>query len=101
MKIPDKCAIVLDPADNVATVLTDVTAGVVVFLKERAENIVSAENIFFGHKIAIRKIQTGENVVKYGQKIGSATREILPGAWVHLHNMASSLDADFRKRIEE
>ena len=100
MEIRNKFALVLDPSDNVATVLADVENGEAVILKGTAESILSTEKILFGHKIALRTIRAGENIVKYGQKIGVATTDILPGAWVHLHTMASALDADFRKRIE-
>ncbi len=100
MEIRNKYALVLDPFDNVATVLADVENGETVILKGKTESIVSAEKIPFGHKIALRTIQAGESIVKYGQKIGFATTEIHTGDLVHLHSMASALDADFRKRIE-
>jgi hypothetical protein len=31
-------------------------------------------------------------VIKYGVRIGHATKAIPRGAWVHLHNLASDLD---------
>ena len=40
-----------------------------------------------GHKIALRRIAEGRPVLKYGQVIGYATREIHPGEWVHAHNL--------------
>lgn len=42
-----------------------------------------------GHKIALRRIEAGEKVVKYGAPIGSATRRIEPGEHAHLHNLKS------------
>ena len=69
-------------------------------LKGTTASILAAEKILFGHKIALRTILAGEDILKYGQKIGIATTDIHPGAWVHLHTMASALDAGFRKRIE-
>lgn len=100
MEIRPTYALVLDPSDNVATVLSDVEIGETVILKGKAGSIVSAEKILFGHKIALLAIRAGEDILKYGQKIGIATTDIHPGAWVHLHTMASALDAGFRKRIE-
>lgn len=44
-----------------------------------------------GHKYAHRKIACGENVIKYGQPIGHATRDIEPGEHVHTHNMKTNL----------
>lgn len=45
-----------------------------------------------GHKIAVRRIKCGENVIKYGYPIGHATSDIEPGEWVHSHNIATNLD---------
>jgi altronate dehydratase len=94
-------AFVLDPSDNVATVLTDVESGDSVILKGASASISAAEYISFGHKIALCAIRSGEDIIKYGEKIGIATADIHPGAWVHLHNMASALDAGFLKRLEQ
>ena len=45
-----------------------------------------------GHKYALRSIGAGEYVVKYGEVIGRATRDIAEGEWVHTHNLKSHLD---------
>ena len=45
-----------------------------------------------GHKYALRIIGAGEYVVKYGEVIGRATRDIAEGEWVHTHNLKSHLD---------
>ncbi|MBR3553021.1 MAG: altronate dehydratase [Clostridia bacterium] len=44
-----------------------------------------------GHKYAVRKIAAGEPVVKYGFPIGTATRDIAPGARVHTDNLKTAL----------
>ncbi len=44
-----------------------------------------------GHKIAIRNIEEGENIVKYGHIIGHATERIKVGEWVHSHNVKTNL----------
>jgi altronate hydrolase len=46
------------------------------------------------HKIASAPIRAGKAVVKYGHTIGSATADILPGDWVHEHNVATRIGAD-------
>lgn len=48
-------------------------------------------NIENGHKYAIRPIPKGSIVIKYGYPIGYATENIDMGAWVHEHNMATTL----------
>lgn len=92
-------ALVLDPADTVATVLADVEAGGVIVLKGKEGKITAMEKVCFGHKIALQEMGKGEAIVKYGQEIGSAITAVHPGEWVHLHNMASALDTGFKKRI--
>jgi len=47
-------------------------------------------DIPLGHKIALRPIGEGEQVIKYNVPIGKATREILPGDHVHTHNLRSA-----------
>ena len=42
-----------------------------------------------GHKIALRDIEPGEKILKFGFPIGSATMAIAAGAHVHVHNMKS------------
>lgn len=45
-----------------------------------------------GHKFALRDINKGEYIVKYGEIIGRATTDIKKGDWVHTHNVKSHLD---------
>lgn len=40
-----------------------------------------------GHKVALRDLVAGEQVIKYGVPIGVATREIRAGEHVHVHNL--------------
>ena len=42
-----------------------------------------------GHKLALRQIGSGEEILKYGSVIGRATQDILPGEHVHVHNVQS------------
>ncbi len=47
-----------------------------------------------GHKFAITDIKKGDYVIKYGEIIGKATKDIYKGEWVHSHNLASYLDEE-------
>lgn len=79
--------------DNVATALGALSRGPVVILGDAAEKSVSAlEDIPAGHKIALRDIVPGEDIVKYGVAIGAASKPIARGGWVHLHCMGSKYD---------
>lgn len=44
-----------------------------------------------GHKYAVRDIQNGEQVIKYGFPIGVASEDIKTGEQVHSHNLKTSL----------
>ena len=38
-------------------------------------------------KIAVKDVEQGEFVLKYGEAIGKATKGIKVGDWVHTHNV--------------
>ena len=80
----------IDPRDSVATALRDLEAG------EREAGVTLAEPVARGHKVALRPIAAGEDVIKFGFPIGRATRAIAPGAHVHSHNLATALAATGR-----
>jgi altronate dehydratase small subunit len=82
----------IHPADNVATLIDDAPTGPVEIIGIACHEIVALEKISSGHKIALADIAAGAAVVKFGVRIGHATQPIRPGAWVHLHNLASDLD---------
>ena len=50
------------------------------------------ENIPAGHKYALKDIEKGSYVIKYGEIIGRATETIRQGECVHTHNVRSHLD---------
>jgi hypothetical protein len=56
------------------------------------------EAVELGHKVAARAIEAGEKIVRYGMPIGSATRPIAAGAWVHTHNLTSDYIRTFEHR---
>lgn len=74
----------LHPDDDVAVVLTDLSAG------EAVEGLTATEPVAAGHKLAVRPVPAGAPVRKYGQIIGQASRRIAAGAWVHTHNLVMS-----------
>jgi len=92
-------ALVISARDNVATALQPLEAGQTITLGD--QSITVAEPTPRGHKIALRLIRKGEDVVKYGSTIGTATDDIAPGAHVHTHNLASGRGrGDLQPRID-
>lgn len=53
------------------------------------ELVTSKDDIPAGHKIAIKSIKKGEYIIKYGEIIGMAIKDISIGEHVHVHNVAS------------
>ncbi|WP_121063792.1 UxaA family hydrolase [Chachezhania antarctica] len=75
-------ALRLHDADNVLVALRNVPAGTVL-----PGDVTAPDAIPAGHKIALRDIAAGENILKYGQIIGAATTDIATGAHVHVQNL--------------
>jgi len=79
--------LLLAVGDNIAVACSALPAGTA---REIAgARVVLKTNVDVGHKFAVRRIGKGERIVKYGAPIGSATRDIEPGEYVHTHNVAS------------
>ena len=85
----EKRALILDSADNVASVIEAVRAGdtVLAGIGSDTQAVLAAEDIPFGFKIALADIEAGQSVVKYGEIIGRASQPIARGALVHVHNV--------------
>lgn len=84
----------IDLRDNVATALDPVEAGnsVVLTGDSALSALIAAGDVPVGHKLALRDISAGEDIIKYGVVIGRATADIPSGGWVHLHVMKSLYD---------
>ncbi|MBU2961162.1 altronate dehydratase family protein [Citreicella sp. C3M06] len=73
---------ILDPADTVAVVLSDMAVG------ETREGITAGADIPRGHKVARVDIAQGAPILKYGQLMAVASAPIKAGDHVHSHNCA-------------
>lgn len=83
-----KTAIHIREVDQVATAIVDLAAGDMVTISGlRPGHVIEArEPIRAGHKIALTDIAVGEEIRKYGEVIGAATKPVRQGEWVHVHN---------------
>ena len=79
----------IHPSDNVAVALENIAEGELVTVE--GFSVTATQNIARGHKIALKKIAEGTPVVKYGNEIAIATRDIEVGEWVHTHNVRTGL----------
>ncbi len=80
--------LIIHPRDNVAVALRSLKAGELAVVKG-AEGFRTLEEIPASHKIAIKNIPQGEEIVKYGEIVAVSTRDIKTGEWVHTHNLES------------
>lgn len=82
-------AIVVDMKDNVATALRSLEQGTSVHLEteDKSLDIVLRQAVPMGHKFALKDIEPGQPIIKYGETIGRATRKIMKGEHTHVHNV--------------
>ncbi|MBZ5601899.1 MAG: altronate dehydratase family protein [Acidobacteriia bacterium] len=86
----ENSTILLHPHDNVAIARVPISTGSTV------RGVVARTAIPAGHKIAVREIAAGADVIRYGQFIGRAKTRIEPGDHVHTHNLAfEELNLDY------
>jgi altronate hydrolase len=78
--------LVLHPADDVGVAVAGLAAGS--DLDAPAGRVQTAGPIPPGHKVALRQIEAGAPVRKYGQVIGFASGPVAAGEHVHVHNLA-------------
>jgi len=76
-------------ADNVAVALRPISKGEQLTVGQY--QVTTLEEIPQGHKFALKPIAAGEDVVKYGFRIGNAKEDIPAGGWVHVHNLKTAL----------
>ncbi|MBU6187947.1 MAG: UxaA family hydrolase [Betaproteobacteria bacterium] len=73
--------IVLHPDDNVWVARTDIAGGSIV------NGIRVIDNVPAGHKLAAATIAKGEPIRKYATTIGFAAAPMVPGTYIHTHNL--------------
>ena len=81
------------PHDSVGVAITDIDPGGavegVVLEDNSVVKVAAVQKVPLGHKIALKAIDAGATVVKYGIPIGVARAAIEPGEHVHVHNVKS------------
>ena len=75
----------LNPADNIAICLADMPAGAVI--DQDNLKLTITQKIPRGHKVASKAVTKGDGIIKYGERMGHATKDISIGEHVHTHNV--------------
>ena len=84
----------IHPKDSVAVALRPIPEGTVF------EGVTATADIPQGHKMALKPLREGDQVIKYGFSIGHATAPVAPGDWVHVHNMKTNLSGELEYTYE-
>ncbi len=84
-------AVVLNPIDELATALRHIKSGEQVRFKigDDLQELTMRTDVALCHKFAVRDVESGEPVRKYGEVIGAATAPIAAGSHAHVHNIKS------------
>lgn len=90
-----KLAIKINQTDNVATITDTAKKGEVIPVLSEEEKEIDKIKLPTDvplpfHKIALKQITKGEEIKKYGEVIGHASKSILKGKWIHVHNIESA-----------
>jgi (2R)-sulfolactate sulfo-lyase subunit alpha len=90
MAIPQ--LLVHDKRDNVGVVVVEnLKAGdemlCVVTEDDSDFKLVAKQDVPIGHKIALKDLEEGETVIKYGEDIGRVIAPVATGEHVHVHNL--------------
>jgi len=91
IEMTDNKAIVINEADNVGLAVKDLKMGdsIAISFDGTERTVTLKDDIKFLHKFALTDIKAGDKILKYGQVIGGATRDIAVGEHVHTHNIKS------------
>ena len=92
-------AVHLRPIDNIAVAIRAIPEGRELQLD--TQTIKIRQGIPMGHKFAVHTIEADANVLKFGQVIGTAGRDIAVGEHVHVHNVkADKFERDYQFAVD-
>lgn len=82
-----------DEGDCVAVAVRDLEPGTVEggsLIGSVAVSVQLRERVPLGHKLALRDVPAGGDVIEYGVRVGVASADIARGDYVHVHNVRSA-----------
>lgn len=81
----------LSPQDNVLVAVDNFEPGAVLY------GVTAKARVPRGHKMALVDVPKGQPIVKFGQIIGFASKDIAAGEWIHEHNVEMhAFERDYR-----
>ena len=88
----------INPADSVFVCLQPKKKGDIV--EVGGIQVVLNQDTPAGHKVLIRDVKEGENIIKYGYPIGHARQDLKAGDWVNEHNLKTNLSGTLEYTYE-
>ena len=90
MSQPD--LIIHDEKDNVEVVVIETTkkgqeCNAWIMENDKTIKVSSTNEVPLGHKIALKDLNEGDTILKYGHDIGKVVKAIKKGDHVHVHNV--------------
>ena len=79
----------INPADSVVVCLQPKKKGEMIMVDNKT--IILNQDTPAGHKVLIKDVQGGENIIKYGYPIGHAKSALKAGDWVNENNLKTNL----------
>ena len=79
----------INPADSVVVCLVEKKKGEIISID--GQEIVLNQDTPAGHKVLIKDVQDGEDIIKYGYPIGHARQAMKAGDWVNENNLKTNL----------
>lgn len=87
--------------DNVVVCLDDIHCGDILDIE--GQKITVLQDTPHGHKLAIKDLKTGENVIKYGYPIGHVCRDVKAGEWINENvvktNLSGIIDYQYQPQL--
>jgi (2R)-sulfolactate sulfo-lyase subunit alpha len=83
-----------DDSDDVGVAVTDLESNhevTGVYMDSgKTVSLTSRDAVPLGHKIALRGLAKGADVIKYGVRIGRTVDSVRAGDYVHTHNLRTA-----------
>ena len=79
----------INPADSVVVCLQAKKKGEIIEVD--GQQITVKQDTPAGHKVLIKDVKKGEDIIKYGYPIGHAREDLKAGDWVNENNLKTNL----------
>jgi (2R)-sulfolactate sulfo-lyase subunit alpha len=84
--------VVHEEGDSVGTIVVEGVKAMTsmvgwIMEEDKTLNLSTISDIPIGHKVALKDLESGDTIIKYGVDIGRAVASIKAGEHLHVHNV--------------